>query len=683
MIKQPLRANETLTRTVMHERSLDRLLDVALDQAIVRLGATFSLVHLRAPGADALELVAHQNLADDIATAVAQVALDAGSLIGRAGTTGSAQIAASPAELAADRTTRDMFARTGARALVAMPLVAYRRLVGVLTLAFDHELEPGERAALDALVDLIAVEIADVVQAERDRRLRALLAALSQSASTLASQVALRPVLQEIVDGTRLLVDAEHGWLGITSAQSGGFDPWLWSGTHAPPQPPPPPRALGVLGAIAREGRLVRTARAGDDPRFRELVASHPEVTSFLGVPIRRRGASVGCLCCANRRGGDPFTFEDEQAVEVLAAQAGVALHHAIVETERARFASIFASEPFAVWYVAIEHERITANARAAEVTGQADLVTFDDYRGQLCHPDGRPLRTDELPWRRVLRGERAGAEELALRRPGGETIPILLSASPLPTPGRGVEGVVVVFDDITLLKEQVRLRDEWIAIVTHDLRQPLNALQLYLDHLLLVAERPEPAVIHKTLDRTRRSLATLVRMIGDLTDMSKLETEQLRLERRPTELSTLVCDEVERQRALNPHRIIELAAELIPTIEIDPVRITQLLDNLVSNAIKYSDPSTTIRVELRRSVREVHLAVTNRGPGIPRDELTSIFDRFHRVRRTARKAPGLGVGLHICRGLVQAHGGRIWAESVPGDTTTFHVTLPVAGDGA
>jgi PAS domain S-box-containing protein len=678
MIKQPLRANETLTRTVMHERSLDRLLDVALDQAIVRLGATFSLVHLRAPAGGALELVAHQNLADDLAASLARVDLDGGSLIGRAGTSGSAQVAASPVELAADRATRDLFARTGACALVAMPLVAYRRLVGVLTLAFDHELEPGERAALDALVDVIAVEIADVVQGERDRRLRALLAALAHSAATLASQVALRPVLQDLVDGARVLVDAELAGLGVLGATGLAFDPWVWSGGTGHE-----PRPTGVLGAVAREGRVVRVADARDDARFGGFPLHHPEVTSFLGVPIRHRGASVGTLCCTNRRGGGSFTFEDEQALAVLAAQAGVAVHHASVDHDRARLASVFASTPFAVWFVAIEHEAITANARAAEVTGQADLVTFDDYRGQLLHADGRPLRTDELPWRRVLRGERTGAEELVIRRPSGETIPILLGASAIAQPGRAPDGVVVVFDDITLLKEQVRLRDEWIAIVTHDLRQPLNALQLYLDHLLLVAERPDPAVIHKTLDRTRRSLATLVRMIGDLSDMSKLETEQLRLERRPTELGTLVGDEVERQRALNPHRMIELSADPIPTVDVDPVRLTQVLDNLVSNALKYSDPSSIIRVELRRAPREAHLSVTNRGPGIPPDELTSIFDRFHRVRRTARKAPGLGVGLHICRGLVQAHGGRIWAESTPGETTTFHVTLPLPDENA
>ena len=677
MIKQPLRANATLSRTVMHERSLDRLLDVVLDQATSRLGATFAVVHLRAPAGGALELTAHRHLADELAAALARVELDGGSLIGRAGATGIVQTAASPVELAADRATRDLFARTGANALVAAPLVAHRRLDGVLTLGFDHELAPGERAAVDALVEVIAVEVADAVQHERDRRLRALLGALGRSAQALADQLALAPLLQGLVDGARQLVDAEHGWLGIDGSDGGVFEPWLWSGLGPAPQPLAAPRVNGVLGAIAREGQVVRTASARTDARLRELVARHPEVVSFVGVPIHRRGASVGCLCCANRRGG-PFTFEDEEAIAIIAAQAGVALHHAAIDADRARYASLFAHAPFAVWLVAVEHEAITANPRADELTGQAELLTFDDYRGELCHPDGHPLHPDELPWRRAMRGERAGALELVLRRPGGETIPILIGARAIGPPGHPPTGAVVVFDDITLLKEQVRLRDEWIAIVTHDLRQPLNALQLYLDHLLLVAERPEPAVIHKTLDRTRRSLATLVRMIGDLTDMSKLETEQLRLERKPTELGTLVGDEIERQRALYPHRDIELAADPVPSLELDPVRITQLLDNLVSNAVKYSDASSPIRVELRRAPREVHVTVANRGPGIPGDELTSIFDRFHRVRRTARKAPGLGVGLHICRGLVQAHGGRIWAESVPGDTTTFHVTLPV-----
>jgi signal transduction histidine kinase len=112
-----------------------------------------------------------------------------------------------------------------------------------------------------------------------------------------------------------------------------------------------------------------------------------------------------------------------------------------------------------------------------------------------------------------------------------------------------------------------------------------------------------------------------------------------------------------------------------------DEQRLEQVMSNLLSNAIKYGTPGTQVVFELRERDGYAEVTVSNRGPGIPADELPRLFDRYMRSRTVSAEGPkGLGVGLYIAKGLVEAHGGRIWIESVPGDTTTFHFTIPLDG---
>src|SRR5262249_49731825 len=161
---------------------------------------------------------------------------------------------------------------------------------------------------------------------------------------------------------------------------------------------------------------------------------------------------------------------------------------------------------------------------------------------------------------------------------------------------------------------------------------------------------------------------------IADLNDIARLETHRLQLEQRPLDLVKLVAEAIERQKLIAEGHVINLYDHCpYPTVLADPVRMDQVISNLLGNAIKYSTPGTYIAVEVRHVDDEVRVLVTNHGPGIGADELPKIFDRYYRAAH-ARKTSlgGLGLGLYIAKGLILAHGGRIWAESTPGQTTTF-----------
>jgi signal transduction histidine kinase len=236
------------------------------------------------------------------------------------------------------------------------------------------------------------------------------------------------------------------------------------------------------------------------------------------------------------------------------------------------------------------------------------------------------------------------------------------------------------VFQDISALKALERERDEWISIITHDLRQPVTVILGYADRLARTLPPDGAPDQRKAVDFVLTAARNLNRMIADLLDVSRIDARRLTLSCERVDLPILVRAIVERASPLTGGHPVQVAIDgEIPRIDGDPIRIEQVLDNLLSNAAKYGDPGTEIVVGVQRREGDVAVAVTNRGRGIAPEDLAKLFTRFYRTRAAqAGAVGGLGLGLYIGKGLVEAHGGRIWAESIPGQTTTFTFSLPI-----
>jgi PAS domain S-box-containing protein len=238
--------------------------------------------------------------------------------------------------------------------------------------------------------------------------------------------------------------------------------------------------------------------------------------------------------------------------------------------------------------------------------------------------------------------------------------------------------GVSATAADITHIKELESLRQEWTSMIAHDLRQPISVISMASE--LIPELRGDEREGEATMVRRIQSAAqTLKRMVDDLLDMSLLEARRLKLERQWIDLCALVRETVDRLKHVTGDRVH--VSETAPTASVfaDPMRIEQVLGNLLSNAAKYGEPNTTIDVQVTRADAGLGIAVTNRGEGIDAKELPWLFDRFMRSKTTKGSGvSGLGLGLYISRGIIEAHGGRLWVESVPGKTTTFHISLPV-----
>jgi len=227
------------------------------------------------------------------------------------------------------------------------------------------------------------------------------------------------------------------------------------------------------------------------------------------------------------------------------------------------------------------------------------------------------------------------------------------------------------------VLVEAVSARDNILSIVAHDLRNPLNVISLAATSLL---QRLPSSAARRPVERIMRSAQRAERMVRDLLAIGALETGQFALEVKPIEPSALILSALESQQGVAAEASVIVATDLspdLPLILCDDERLLEVLENLIGNAIKFTRAAGSIAVGAKPQGDELVIWVKDNGCGIAPDELGHIFDRFWQARKKERR--GIGLGLSICRGIVEAHGGKIWAESEVGVGTTLWFTVPTA----
>jgi signal transduction histidine kinase len=230
------------------------------------------------------------------------------------------------------------------------------------------------------------------------------------------------------------------------------------------------------------------------------------------------------------------------------------------------------------------------------------------------------------------------------------------------------------------------RVREEILAVVAHDLRNPLNTMHMGCSLLLDVTTTAEQPVERRQLKMMHRAGQRMKRLVQDLLDARRIHDGRLAVQRQAESMTTILDEAVELLRPLAEAEGIRLTRELgeaLPTVFVDPARIHQVLSNLVGNAIKFTPRGGRITMRAQLVGDEVRVAVTDTGPGIAPDQLPHIFCRFWQGQRTDSR--GLGLGLAIAKGIVEAHGGRIWVESRVGEGSVFLFAVPVvvgAGSG-
>ena len=239
------------------------------------------------------------------------------------------------------------------------------------------------------------------------------------------------------------------------------------------------------------------------------------------------------------------------------------------------------------------------------------------------------------------------------------------------------------IFSQLHLQRQQlaqaVRIREDVLAMVTHDLRTPLAVIHASTTVFLNPRYQPTPEQAREQHQRILRNVELMNRMIGDLTDMVNLRSGRLSIQRGPELAQPLIAESLAAHEAGARDKGLQLeysAAKQDIVLNCDRARLVQVFSNLLGNAVKFCRPGDMIQVRSEARGALAHFEICDSGPGIAPDDLPHIFDPYWSAR--THKSAGTGLGLYIAKGIVEAHGGRIRAESRPGAGATFYVTLPI-----
>lgn len=418
---------------------------------------------------------------------------------------------------------------------------------------------------------------------------------------------------------------------------------------------------------------------------------------SLLGIGVAADGGLSANLYLANGPGRGGFSDEDEARLVALASFGRLGLENTRLleregqlrrdaEAAQRHLAEVIRGSSAGVMVFSVADKAVAfASAEARRITGHelGPGTRRNDFL-QAVHfftPGGAPVRQPDLPFEQVVAtGGRIDAAELVLERSDGRRIPVLISGAPVRDNTGALVSVVLVFQDTTRLKELDEVKNEFLSMITHDLRTPISTIKGVSSMALALVEDDSELKVH--LEAMDEEVDHVTELVSNLLDMSRIEAGASRREYETAHLTDIVQDAVRRQKRsrVAAERIIDTSvpAEL-PPVYVDPLQIGRVLDNLLSNALKYSDGKIRVTAAFDESSRQLRTSVSDLGDGIPADLVDEIFDKFMRVRRGLRRGrEGAGLGLAICKAIVEAHGGRIGVDTVEREGSTFWFTLPL-----
>ncbi len=294
-----------------------------------------------------------------------------------------------------------------------------------------------------------------------------------------------------------------------------------------------------------------------------------------------------------------------------------------------------------------------------------------------------REPRICELIKKTIETGTQPGISEeerIITIEDGGHPRHYLFSITTIRSKERTLSGVVLLLRDVTRLKEVEQLKSEFVMAASHELRTPLTSMGMSIDLLLERATENLDQKDRELLQVAHEEVHRLKALVNDLLDLSKIEAGKIDLEFEEVSVPALVKHVQAVFKGQLEKKTIELTAELpedLPKVRADLNKITWVFTNLISNALRYTEPNGHIRILADEVGAHVHLSVHDDGPGIPPEYQAKIFQKF--VQIEGREAGGTGLGLAICKEIVRAHGGSIWVESSPGKGSTFTFAIPAA----
>jgi two-component system NtrC family sensor kinase len=387
----------------------------------------------------------------------------------------------------------------------------------------------------------------------------------------------------------------------------------------------------------------------------------------LIYVPLKLHGQVIGVLGVDNRRGGHSFEDRHIPLLSMVAGYAVIAIENARLynrsEVEREKLETILTQIDDGVIVIDPQSDLVLVNRTARKV------FEMDD-----SDPTGRPA-LEVISHEDLTRALNQKKEEIPhhfeIEMEDGCTFSAQLT--PIPDVGRAI-----TMQDITHFKELDRIKSDFVNTVSHDLRSPLTAILGYVE--LIERSGPISDQQREFIRRVQFSVKNITELINNLLDLGRIEAGlDMQKERVPTAVLINYALDGLQQRIQSKKLKMSLDfGEDLPRILGNPIRLRQMFDNLLENAIKYTPEGGEIRVGVEVEGDQMILQFEDTGIGIPLSEQPYIFDKLYRASNVAADDTGTGLGLSIVKSIVESHHGRIWVESVPGEGSTFYVVLPL-----
>lgn len=338
----------------------------------------------------------------------------------------------------------------------------------------------------------------------------------------------------------------------------------------------------------------------------------------------------------------------------------------------------VTASVPSGVVFVDKATRSVTANNAAMELFERplTEAAGEDSYRDLLRSRKGEKLDLSELPSSKALSGKTVLEQELQVERDDGTVVPIRVNAAPVLGAFREIMGAVVVFENVSLEKRLEQMRQQMAATVVHDIRNPVQAVLLNAQAIRKIPSLDVLAAKQARL--IEENVGRILVLTNRLPEAARIESAQIKLDLKTVDLGKFVEGVVARASGAYPDRRIDIrVSQQSLEVKLDPERMDQVLTNLLDNAAKYSPKDTEIEVSLSVANAGFDISVRDHGPGIEPDDLVHLFEPYKRAAAGQSTVAGLGLGLFIVKGIVEAHAGTVTVESHVGEGSVFRLHFP------
>ncbi len=579
----------------------------------------------------------------------------------------------------------------------AAPCLVGATVRGVIWVgSLDAQCAPGD---IGALIEAVAHVLGMVIgRADADAQLDSAQKQISQASQELATMSAIAAsvsgsasldlLLNDALDKILEVMQLQAGWVflregdadSLTLATERGLSPRFAM------QEATLPLGACVCAEVLRTGQTAVVDDMSQCPRLSPAVVESEGLRVHVSVPLKSKNTVLGVMNLA----ADDARYFNSRRLEQLNAigqEIGVAIENVrtlqVTRRERATLTSVMDSMVDGLILVDTSGKISYWNPRAAEFLGIPAAVALGrpamGIARRIAMGSTDPERVSGQLADALLHFRSFPVIEYELVRPQPRTVRSLL----FPITGDSGEdlGYGVTLRDVSREKELDEMKLQLLSTVSHELRTPLASIKGFTTSLLREDITWDQKTQRDFLEIIDAEGDRLAELISNLLDMSRIDAGTLAMELEEVRLGTLLRDAIAAAKIQAPQHVFSLHIPArLPLVSADPRRIRQVLHNLLENAVKYSPPGSKVAVAVRHDPPFVRISVTDEGIGIPQEYQERVFERFFQVdSASTRRVGGSGLGLAISRSIVEAHGGRIWVQSEPGNGSTFIFTLPVA----